>query len=617
MNAQPRVRPLRVRRALVRLEAVRDNAAAGLWLLLAAALPPVLFAFMHHVRQPGGLYLAAMGVAMVTAGLRGALIVAAEAYVLLIAQIFAGHYGAGPVYAQIAGLTIAMAVILVAIVAIHRARAAARSDAAWYGSLFETRAVGVLVADSERRFVAGNAKVAEEELHEKTLLLERAARVGGVGTWIWDASSNRTDWSDQARRIYDFDDDEADTCDPGLFWRIVHPDDREEVERLMNASLATAGVCELEHRIVRRGGEVGWIRARGDVECDADGNVVRQLGAVIDVTEARQTQRELKEAQRLAKVGSWVWGVDENDMIAWSDSLARMLGRDPALPLPTFAERNRHYTDETRERLDSAFDETLRTGVPWECELELVHEDGRRIWMWSRGEVERDANGRVVKLRGSFQDITARREAEQALHEKTLLLERAQQVGGVGSWAWYPAEHREVWSEEAQRIFGFSPDEAATGDPDLFYGVLHPDDRERIMGLTWESFATDTRSQTEYRIFRRSDGALRWVREQAVAEFDDGGFPLRVLGAVTDVTESRQVEQTLRETAAELTRAQQLGRVGSWAWYPHENRNVWSEEAQRIYGLTAEEAETGDPALFFELVHPEEREEISRDLRQG
>src|SRR5260221_1660774 len=316
MNAQPRVRPLRVRRALVRLEAVRDNPPAGLWLLLAAALPPILFAFTHHVHQPGGLYLAAMGVAMLTAGLRGALIVAAEAYALLIAQIFAGHYGAGPVYTQIAGLTVAMAVIVGAVIAIHRARAAARSDAAWYGSLFETRAVGVLVADSERRFVAGNqrlaeilgyerpedlegltgadvtfpgdpdsvaelasrlftgelerystekryrrkdgtavwarvggavvpgtdyyfsfledisnAKVAEEELHEKTLLLERAARVGGVGTWIWDASSNRTDWSDQARRIYGFDDEAADSCDPGLFWRIVHSDDPEEVER--------------------------------------------------------------------------------------------------------------------------------------------------------------------------------------------------------------------------------------------------------------------------------------------------------------------------------------------------------------------------------------------------
>src|SRR5258708_8823359 len=130
-----------------------------------------------------------------------------------------------------------------------------------------------------------------------------------------------------------------------------------------------------------------------------------------------------------------------------------MLGRDPALPWPTFAERNRHYTDETRERLDSAFDETLRTGVPWECELELVHEDGRRIWMWSRGEVERDATGRVVKLRGSFQDFTARREAGRALPGETLLLERAQHVGGVGSGGWYPAEHPAGWSEGAQRIF--------------------------------------------------------------------------------------------------------------------------------------------------------------------
>jgi PAS domain S-box-containing protein len=152
-------------------------------------------------------------------------------------------------------------------------------------------------------------------------------------------------------------------------------------------------------------------------------------------------------------------------------------------------------------------------------------------------------------LRGSVQDITDRKRAELEVHEKTLLLERAQQVGGVGSWAWYPGENREVWSEEAQRIFGFTPEEAASGDPELFYGVVHPDDRDRIVGLTWESFDTRTPSEIEYRILRRSDGALRWVREQAVAELDTDGTPLRVLGAVIDITEQRAANKELERLA--------------------------------------------------------------------
>jgi len=283
--------------------------------------------------------------------------------------------------------------------------------------------------------------------------------------------------------------------------------------------------------------------------------LVGRRGATVSLAESyalpleRAQQEELKEAHRLAKVGSWVWNVDDGDVTVWSDSFSRLLGRDPALPMPSFAERSRYYTDETRERLDRLFEETMRTGVPWEYELEMVREDGQHVWMWSRGEVERDARGRIVMLRGSVQDITDRKQAELQVHEKTLLLERAQQVGGVGSWAWYPGENREVWSEEARRIFGFTQEEAAGGDPELFYGVVHPEDRDRIVGLTWESFDTTTPSEVEYRILRRSDGALRWVREQAVAELDADGTPLRVLGAVIDITEQKAASKELERLA--------------------------------------------------------------------
>jgi diguanylate cyclase (GGDEF)-like protein/PAS domain S-box-containing protein len=200
---------------------------------------------------------------------------------------------------------------------------------------------------------------------------------------------------------------------------------------------------------------------------------------------------------------------------------------------------------------------------------------------------------------------------EEALNEKTGLLERAQQVGGVGSWAWYPAENREIWSDQARRIYGLSEAQAATEDPAHFYALLHPDDRERIEALSWKSFDTDEPYEVEYRIVR-PDGELRWLREQAVAEVGPDGAPLRVLGAVTDITERKHAERTLHETAAALVRAQQLGRVGTWAWYPYEGRGAWSREAQLIYGFTEEQAATGDQALFFDLVHPEDRDENSR-----
>src|SRR6266446_358019 len=100
--------------------------------------------------------------------------------------------------------------------------------------------------------------------------------------------------------------------------------------------------------------------------------VAGRRGAMVSLAESsalpleRAQQEELKEVHRIAKVGSWAWSVDDGDLAAWSDSFSRMLGRDPALPMPSSAERSRYYTDETRERLDRLFAETLLTGVPWE-----------------------------------------------------------------------------------------------------------------------------------------------------------------------------------------------------------------------------------------------------------
>lgn len=456
-----------------------------------------------------------------------------------------------------------------------RSHRRARADAAWYRSMFETTAIGVLVADQNRRIVSCNqtladmlgyaspeeligmsgpeltypgsedtlaphmermlrgeidrhtvenyyrrkdgaplrvrvgvaripnsplyfgfcedtneSRLAQEEIRKKTALLERAQQIGGVGTWVWDAETDRTHWSEELRHIYGLDDATAAEGERDSFIQIVHPDDRAEVERKVQAAIDDAIECDIEHRIVRPDGEVRWIHSRGGVEIDNDGKVVRHLGAVMDITDERRSQAELQET--------------------------------------------------------------------------------------------------------------------------AALLERAQRVGGVGSWSWYPAENREVWSDQARRIFGFTTEEAATEDPELFFGVVHPDDRDWIRSLTWGVGDTETPSELEYRILRRSDGELRWIRDHAVAELDADGVPFRVLGTITDITERKRAADELLETAAELMRAQQLGRVGSWAWYPHENRNVWSPEARRIYGLTDEQADTGDPALFFDIVHPDEREEVSR-----
>jgi PAS domain S-box-containing protein len=136
-----------------------------------------------------------------------------------------------------------------------------------------------------------------------------------------------------------------------------------------------------------------------------------------------QREEELREAQRLAQVGSWWWS-PKSDSGAWSEQFCRMAGRDPKLPPPSYKEHCGFYTAESAARLDAAVQKAIQTGTPYELDLEMVRTDGAVRSVTSRGEVERDGDGQVVLVRGTVQDVTERKRAESEIR----LLARLQSV---------------------------------------------------------------------------------------------------------------------------------------------------------------------------------------------
>jgi len=184
----------------------------------------------------------------------------------------------------------------------------------------------------------------------------------------------------------------------------------------------------MEYRLRRHDGEYRWVLDSAAPLFDADDAFTGYIGACFDVTDFRRAEAErnianerlrhkemeLKEAQRLAGVGSWQWDPD-TDTVVWSEELYRIAGRDPSLPAVTYKEHSQLYTRESWERLRSAVETSLHTGAPYELDLEMVRADGTRPWVTGRGEAHRDSTGRIARLRGTVQDITERKHSEEAL----------------------------------------------------------------------------------------------------------------------------------------------------------------------------------------------------------
>lgn len=129
----------------------------------------------------------------------------------------------------------------------------------------------------------------------------------------------------------------------------------------------------------------------------------RHIGALL-----RRSEAALFEAQRIGQMGSWHWEI-EADIVSWSPYLYVMFGLDPARLPPTYAEHQRLYTPSSWRRLHEAVLHSLTYGEPHALELEYFHSSGRRGWLESRCDVERDSSGEVVGLLGTARDISALR----------------------------------------------------------------------------------------------------------------------------------------------------------------------------------------------------------------
>jgi PAS domain S-box-containing protein len=127
-------------------------------------------------------------------------------------------------------------------------------------------------------------------------------------------------------------------------------------------------------------------------------------------------EAELKESQRIARIGSWEW-TPATGVVTWSDGMNHILVRDPGSPAPTFETLPQFYTPESWQRLSAVIARAVEAGVAYDLELEMIRTGGAICWTITRGEAIRGADGTVVKLRGTMLDITERKQAEAALRE--------------------------------------------------------------------------------------------------------------------------------------------------------------------------------------------------------
>ncbi len=456
-------------------------------------------------------------------------------------------------------------------------------------------------------------KRSEQALRHSLTHLRHAQKIAKLDYWVWDPKNQRSILPGEESTVIGISPDELrGLADEARVERYVHPDDRERVLQAYGPPPARNRNIDVEYRLVRPDGEVRIIREVGESVLDGNGEIVSQIGTLQDVTEQRATDERFRRYFDLPLVGSAIYTPDKR-WVRVNDKLCDLFGysREELLHR-TWADLT--HPDDLARNLQ-LFDEAMAgERDTYSMDKRFVRKNGEIIHTSISVQCLRLPDGTPDYFILLVQDLTVRKRAEEALRRSEANLASSQRIAGLGSYEWDFASGQLTWSDETYRIFGQSSQEF---EPTVegFLELVHPDDRSTALSAVGAALEACRSYDVTFRIVR-PDGGERTLHDLGEPDYDPAGKPIRIRGAVHDVTESKRAEDALRKSEAGLANAQRIARLGNWEWDAKTGDLSCSDETYRIFGLEPQ-ALNRPVTDFLEMVHSEDRERVREVWRRG
>ena len=395
------------------------------------------------------------------------------------------------------------------------------------------------------------AQVAErKQAEEKLRASEQKYRdlVNGMNDTVWviDFDTRILDVNDAACRVLGYTRDELLSMKVSDVDAGINP---EQIRQLVDA-IPGDRIQVFETRHIAKDGSTIPVEVSSSLVAYREKTAI--LSIARNITERKRAEEELREREELlnvmgrtARVGGWDFDTVTGEG-HWTEEVARIHDLAPATQ-PNKELGLSFYSSEPKPQIAAAIQDAIDHATSYDLELEIISAAGVHKWVRTIGHPVVE-NGRVVKLRGSFQDITDRKLAEAALREGE---ERFRTVADF-------TYELEYWLDETGQLLYISPSCARlTGydrnrfmhDSTLLGAIVHPDDRILYDYHLAEEFRTSAPGSFDFRIVT-ADGRERWVNHTCQGVYTVDGKPRGRRVSVRDITERRQAIEELRASEA-------------------------------------------------------------------
>ncbi|MDZ7961053.1 MAG: PAS domain-containing protein [Aulosira sp. DedQUE10] len=406
--------------------------------------------------------------------------------------------------------------------------------------------------------------------------------------------------------------------DSSLLYKNLVAEDLLYVNQKQEESAQTMSIFDVQVREYTPKGDIRWVRLCSTPRRMDDARICWD-GIRLDITDLKCTEERLRkskalltEAQHIAQIGNWEFDL-VSQKITWTEELFHIMNRDPVLLEPTYDENLQLYQPKDAERLHTAIEQTVTTGESYKLILKLhPHPDGSIRYIEGTGHAELNADGQVIRLYGTVQDITERFLAEKALQKKEEFLSSI--YNGVEQCIFVV----DVLKDDEIRFVGINP----------AYERLTGIDSTDIQGKTLEKLlspevASSVRQHYQVCVAARETiiyeeylpiaGQDTWWITSLTPLLDENSRIYRIVGSSTNISDRKRLEVALQASESRLNNILTTASASIVSFRVFANYD-WEYEYQSIgsealFGYTPSEI-ISDKRLWMSQVFPEDREKV-------
>lgn len=395
----------------------------------------------------------------------------------------------------------------------------------------------------------------EQQVVEKTVALTAAQRMAKVGSWELDVATGRLTWSAEHFHILRLDPRYEVPSYPKVLELLSLPD-RAPFQRAVEAAITMGIPYTIEHSLIRPDQSTCHIISRGEAVRNAQGDVVKLIGTITDITDRKNLEQALQVSENTLKsiLNSAIAAItrmkifeDQRWEIVHISDGCEVISGFTATELVT--DQNlwlqRIYPGDWDAIAPLVFADAFaeRSGT---YEYRIFDKWDNLRWISQSNSSRWDESQSCWLLTAVSFDITSRKKVEEQLLRSENALLQAQRIAHIGNWVFEIQDQSLTGSQELFKMFGIQA-ESTPITYTHFLQRLHPEDHPRVQQRFEQMMADCQPCAIEYRVIQ-PDNTLHYHEVRAELEYDPQGTVVRLFGTVMDITERKLTELALVES---------------------------------------------------------------------